>query len=194
MGTRTRRSKRPRLRARHKTRAADPRGSGDLTEILRDLVSDDPQGGRLYLVQWRDRASAIFRDALATCGIAATSAQIDAYAHLCAAGRWNRELYGSRGTSRTYPARWLCPGLGLGLRSAFLPRNQDALGFMLADRAPMCVIDRASGAAMSPAVSYGLIWLPPVDLVDHELTGQAYTWADGSGTLDPHPSIMAVIE
>ncbi len=189
---RTRRA-RPTVR-RARSRSASTVTESEIVETLRDLVADEPQGGRLYLVQWRDRPGAVFREALATCGICAASPmQVEAYAHLCGAGRWNRTLYGSRGTSRSFPAAWTVPGLGVGIRSAFLPRNQDALRALLAADRPLCVIDRNTGAAMSPSVSYGLIWLPPVELQGWEITGAAFEWPDGSATLDPPGVLLEAI-
>ena len=183
-----------RTRRRHHVRRTAAKSSAVETsvivETLRDLVADEPQAGRFYVVQWRDRPGTVFRDALATCGILSpTQGQVDQYAHLVAGGRYNGDLYGSRGTSRTYPSRWLVPGLGMGIRSAFLPRNQDALELWLHGARPMCVVDRDTGAPRSPATSYGMIWLPPCEAVGYDLTGQGYEWPDGSSTLDP-PSVF----
>ena len=184
----TRRSpRRGRRRARSKPRAHAEEVSA-LVESLRELVSDEPEAGKLYQIQWRDRPGSVFRNALATCGIVNPSQhQVEQYAHLVAGGRYNGNLYASRGTSRSYPSRWLVPGLGVGVRSAFLPRNQDALELMLHGKKPMCVVDRATGAAMSPSTHYGMIWLPPCEVSGHDLTGESYEWPDGSSALDPPP-------
>lgn len=173
---------------------ARPANDPPLVGLLRALVSDEPQGACLYQVQWGDRPVVVVRKILASCGIARpTRAQVDEYFHILAGGRYNSTLYGSASSSVTYPSRWLVPGLGLGLRAAWLPRNEDALDLYLRGQAPQCVIDRRTGCATSPATSRGMIWAPPVELLGREITTETHQWDDGSPVLDPPLAIMESI-
>lgn len=158
-------------------------------------MSDDPRGGRFYCVQFRDRPADVVRHTLASCGIEhPTAAQIDAYMHLLGGGRYNPSLYGSRSTSIAFPSRWMVPGLGVGIRCAWLPRNQDALDAYIRGRTPKRTIDEKTGAAMTPHTAWGMLWLCPVELVDGELTTSMTEWSDGSSTLDPPAPFLTGME
>ena len=96
---------------------------------------DEPMPGKLYQVQFRDRPADLARTIIRRSANVAnpTAAQVDQYMHLLAAGSYNGELYGTHSHSNTYPDRWLVPGLGRGLRAAWLTRNLDALDCLLAE-------------------------------------------------------------
>ncbi len=164
----------------------EPEQLDELVELLRELVSDTPRGGAFYQVQFRDRPGDFIRAALASCGIdRPTAAQLDEYMHLVAGGRFNSDLHGTYSSSIIYPDRWLVPGLRMGIRTAWLPRNEDALDLYLRGGSPQCAVDRRTGVALTPATSLGLVWAPPVELVAGELTTETFSWDDGSSTLDP---------
>lgn len=157
-----------------------------LVELLRELVSDSPRGGAFYTVQFGDRPADFARACLRSCGIdSPTASQVDQYMHLVGAGLYNSSLYGSQSTSLVYPARWLVPGLGIGVRAAWLPRNDDALDLYLRGQRPRCTINARTGAALTPETSRGMLWAPLVELVDDEITTDIYTWNDGASLLDP---------
>lgn len=167
----------------------------EVIELLRELVRDEPEPGKLYQVQFRDRPATLARTILQrSANIASpTAAQVDAYMHLLAAGRYNGSLYGSSSSSNTYPARWLVPGLGLGIRAAWLTRNLDALNRLLQQDPVSCVVDRRTGAAQTPHTSYGLVWCPPVELVGTEITTEPFVYDDGASPLDPPSTILEAI-
>ncbi len=164
--------------------------------LLSDLVSDDPRPRSLYRIQWDDTPKGVADRALAHAG-PHTDRDVLEYIHVFSAGSYNLGQFGTPATSRTYPQRMLVPGLGLGLRVAFLPRNQDALEQMLTGQMPRIVVDPRTGKPASPHTSYGLIWLPAVDpdaLALGEVTCSGYEWPDGSSALDPDPKLLELLQ
>lgn len=166
-----------------------------VVEMLRELVVDEPMPGKLYQVQFRDRPADLARTIIRRSANVAnpTAAQVDQYMHLLAAGSYNGELYGTHSHSNTYPDRWLVPGLGRGLRAAWLTRNLDALDCLLRGEPLLCVVDRRTGTALTPHTSYGLIWCPPVELIGTELTTEPFVYDNGASTLDPPTPILEAI-
>lgn len=116
------------------------------------------------------------------------------YVHCMSSGpRWNLPLYGTPSTSRQFDKRHLVPGLGMGIRVAFLARNADALGLLLGGRLPAMTVDPKTGSAKSSDSSRGLVWLPPAAIKDGELTCED-PWSDGSTSLDPPPELFELTE
>jgi hypothetical protein len=164
--------------------------------LLSDLVSDEPVPRSLYRVQWDDTPKSVAARALAQVG-PHTDRDVLEYIHAFSAGAYNLGQFGTPATSRAYPKQMLVPGLGLGLRVAFLPRNQDALEQMLAGQMPRIVVDPRTGKPASPHTSYGLIWLPAVDpdaLARGEVTCSGHEWPDGSSALDPDPQLLELLQ
>lgn len=168
-----------------------------IEDLLKEFVTDDPAAGKFYQVQFGDTPEDVARAVLSAFG-EPTQAQILDYIHCVSGGTYNLDLFGTPSTSNTFPPAYLVPGLGRGLRAAFLPRNDDALALMLSGLAPRMRVHPVTGAPAANATSYGLLWLPPVDPDAFaelgEVTCWGISWDDGSSTLDPPPELFELLE
>lgn len=160
----------------------------DLEHLLEAYVADDPTPGRFYQVQPDDTPAAVAATAL---GPTAHAQDVVEYLMCIASGpAWNMSLYGTPSTSRQYPAALLVPGVRTGIRVAFLPRNEDALGLMLLGKHPRMTVHPRTGEPVLPGSSYGLLWLPPVN---EAFSCEDYTWEDGTSTIDPPPELLELL-
>lgn len=175
---------------------AEPTRLDKIEALLVDLVADDAKPGGLYRVQWTDNVWDVADRALSVVG-PHTKGDVLEYIHCMSAGDFNRTQFGTESTSRRYPNKYLVPGLGIGLRVAFMPRNQDGIDQMLAGNLPRMVVDPRTGKPASAHTSYGLIWLPPVDadaLAAGEVTCGGHEWPDGSSAINPDPKLLNLLE
>ena len=177
----------------------NPDDQTNIVEILSDWLSDVPTPGKFYIVQTGDTMSAIARKALNS--VVPSSGQDDQtrlqYIYCVSAGpNWNAGIYGSSGFSETYPAMYAVNGVGL--RAAFMPWNENARARVLAKRVPKRGV--VPGGARLPGVgsSYGMLWLPPVDIEAlaefGEPTCAPFNWGDGSSSIDPPPELLVLLE
>lgn len=169
-----------------------------IEQLLERYVSDEPVPGRFYQAQPGDTLPDVAACALSTVG-AHTRAQLLQYVYCIQSGpRWNVAKYATPSTTRVFGPELLVPGLGMGIRVAFLPRNEDALGKMLEEGVmPVMAVDPQTGAPLSDDDALGLIWLPPVsaeNLEQGDVTCAPYSWSDGSSTIDPPPELLALLE
>jgi hypothetical protein len=183
-----RRRGRPRARARS-SEARVTRSSRaiktELEQLLERYVTDDPTPNAFYQVQPGDTPIGVASAAL---GADADAQAVTEYLMCIASGpNWNMPLYGTPSTSKKYPASLLVPGVQIGVRVAFLPRNEDALGLMLKERSPRMSVHAQTGESLLPGDSYGLLWLPPVA---DDFSCAGYSWEDGSSAIDPPPAIL----
>lgn len=155
-----------------------------IEKLLEEFVADTPTPGHFYQVQPGDTPLSV---ALAALGDRATVADATDYLHCIASGTYNMSVYGSPSTSKQFPAKFLVPGKRIGVRVAFLPRNEDALDLMLRGRHPRMTIDQRTGAPLGGASSYGMPWLPPVD---ERFSCAPFEWDDGSSAIDPPPDLL----
>lgn len=174
-------------------RRSKPKAPGAVKDkvstLLEELVSDFPTPGRFYQIQPEDAPLAVALEAL---GPEAQAQDGVEYLRCISSGpRWNMPLYATTSPSKQYPNAYLVPGVRLGVRVAFLPRNEDALDLMLRGRMPKTAVDPTSGKPISEGSSYGLLWLPPVD---DEFSCAGYEWEDGSSAIDPPPDLFEVLE
>lgn len=157
-------------------------------ELLEQYVSDDPCPGHFYQIQPHDTPTGVAAQAL---GADAAEENLIDYIHCWASGpNYNMPMFATPSTSKTFPHRLLVPGKRLGVRVAFLPRNDDALGAMLEGRLPRRTVDPDTGAPRGVGRSYGLLWLPPVD---EEYSCASFEWPDGSSTIDPPPALLEML-
>ena len=176
--------------------APEPTRIEAIETLLKQYVTDDPYPNRFYLVQFGDTPESVARAALKHFGDP-TPAQVLDYVHCYSGCTHNLDNYGTPSLSRSFSKRLLVPGLGLGLRVAFLPRNADALGLMLGGLAPRMTVDRRTGAPAANSTSYGLLWLPPIDpeaFTQGEVTCSGYEWEDGTSGLEPPPKLFELLE
>lgn len=156
--------------------------------LLEELVTDDPTPGRFYQVQPDDTPMAVALEAL---GPEAQAQDGVEYLRCISSGpQWNMPLYATHSPSKQYPDAYLVPGVKLGVRAAFLPRNADALGEMIQGKMPERTVDRRTGKPYGKGSSYGLLWLPPVD----DTYSCVYEWEDGSSAIDPPPELFEELQ
>jgi hypothetical protein len=172
-------------------RPADPRESGggdegtELEQMLEDLVTDEPTPGHFYQVQDGDTPLEV---ALRALGTKATVEDAINYLRCISSGpRYNLPTYATPSTSKSYPQPYMVPGKPLGVRVAFLPRNEDALDLMLRGVRPKMVVNPKTGAPIGTHRHFGLLWLPPVDEV---FSCSGYEWEDGSSAIDPPTDLL----
>lgn len=154
-------------------------------------TSDVPRPGYFYTLQPGDTPLGVARRALECLG-SVTAAMVVDYWYSISSSRFNLGRYGTPSTSKRFPRRLLVPGLGLGLRVAFLPRNADAIACFRRDRLPPRTVDD-DGVALGGGESRGTLWFPPVDdelLADGIVTCNTYSWHDQSSTIEPDPDLM----
>ncbi len=158
--------------------------------LLCEYVTDDPQPNRFYQCQYGDTLDDIARAALGTLGDSNAAQRLE-YIHCIVGVQHNLDRYGTPSTGRTHPPRYLLPGLGLGLRAALLPRNDDALALMLNGLSPTMRVDPKTGAPTSNATSRGLVWLPPVDPKAFLELGEVTCGDDG---LEPPAELLGLLQ
>jgi hypothetical protein len=169
-----------------------------ITQLVDEYISPVATPGKLYPIKYGDNLSDVARAALDTISTLHTNQQRLHYIHCLSSGPlWNLRFYGTPSTSKVFPEMYLVPGIGMGIRVAFLPRNQDAVGEMFMGRMPRMTVDPETGAPAG-GDHYGLLWLPPVasqELVDGNMPSCApFSWADGSSTIDPDPELLSLLE
>jgi hypothetical protein len=170
--------------------ASNPTKQEQVAEILRSLVSSKPEPGYFYQVQPDDTPMSVALQALGE--KATTEDALDYLRSISSGPRWNMPLYSTPSTSKAYPDAFMVPGKRLGVRVAFLPRNQDALSLLLEGKKVSMSVDPISGDPKTPAdTSLGLLWFPPVD---ETFSCAAYSWEDGSSSIDPPPDLLELLE
>lgn len=169
-----------------------------LEELLEHYFDAEETPGRFYTIQPGDTPETIARAVLSKLVERPTRQQILDYIHVFSSCSYNLDRYGSRSTSLSFPAKWCVPGLGLGLRAAFLPRNADAIDQMAAGLpVPRTVDDQ--GRPLDPeASSHGTVWLCPVDperLRDEGVvTCEGFAYECGTSQLEPDPMLLHRLE
>lgn len=173
---------------------ASEREDDPFDRLLVQLFDPDPRGGAFYQIRTGDTPETVARAVLQSVG-RYTKANVLDYIHVFSSSRYNLDRYGSPSTSRSFDAAWLVPGIGQGLRAAFLPRNADALEAIAHRRLPRRTTDARTGEGTDPnADQLGVIWLPPVsadDLAQGRVTCAHRTWDDGSSSIEPPPAFFA---
>jgi hypothetical protein len=156
-----------------------------VVELLEELVADTASPGHLYQIQPDDTPLSVALEAL---GPGATVDDAISYLHCISSGPLhNMRLYATPSTSKAYPSQLMVPTANIGIRVAFLPRNEDALDVMLRGRRPQMTVDPRTGAPLGGGETLGLIWLPPVD---EKFSCAGYEWEDGSSAIDPPPDLL----
>lgn len=167
-----------------------------LEELLDLHLASEPTPGKFYQVQAGDTPEFVLRAALEDVGTHREGHLVD-YLYCVVSSPWNLDLYGTPSTSRSYPQRFLVPGIGLGVRAAFLPRNAEALAMMRQGLSPSRTVDRDGRATDDSAQAFGLLWLPPVCPecldVDDQITCAPFSWEDGTSTINPDPELLALL-
>ena len=167
-----------------------------LTELLSSYLSDSARPRTLYTIGPGDTLKSVAAAALGAVG-PHSQAQVIEYMTAIAAVPFNLARYGTRSTSQSYPASWLVPGLQMGIRVAFLERNDDAVTAMRSGRLPVRTVDPDTGKPLGTGDSLGTLWLPPVcptQLGEGTVTCLPFDWADGSSTYNPDPSLLRLLE
>ncbi len=166
--------------------------------LLDELVADAPRLGRLVQLGPGQTLLGVIDEAFRAAGLVTFVRQREHYAHCMASGRFNSSTYGTPSVSRQFPKNLLAPGTGLGLRVAFLPRNEDAQHAMRSGRLPQMTVDARTGASLTGDKHYGLLWFPPVneELVrsGHQPSCADLPWPDGSSSIDPPTELMLMLE
>ncbi len=168
-----------------------------LDALLECYFASEARPGNFYSVQPGDTPETIAREALASVGEPTKQALLD-YIWCFSGGRYNLHRYGTRSTTRSrtgqsFSAQWVVPGIGKGLRGAFLPRNADAVELMARGLSVPRTIDEEAVRVVDDATSLGTIWLPPVcaDQLDEGIvTCAPYSYEDGSSALEPPPRLL----
>lgn len=169
-----------------------------ISKLVDDLIAANPEPGHLCAIKYGSNLSDIAKEALDTVYPGHTNQQRLHYIHCISSGpQWNLRLYGTPSTSKIFPEMYMVPGLGMGIRVAFLPRNQDAIAEVRLGNMPRMTVDPETGAPAG-GDHYGVIWLPPVDAKELKAGGMPscapYSWADGSSTIDPDPELLGLLE
>lgn len=178
---------------------AEPRSQTRLERIaklLADNVKAEPTFGFLYAVRRGDTLPGIVKAAFDRIGGASAQQRLH-YIHCLSSGSYNAGRYGTPSTSKRFGAEMLAPGSGLGLRVAFLPRNEDALSAMLRGRMPTMTVDARTGEPLGEDGSYALLWMLPVNEAAVRAgdlpSCAAFNWRDGSSTIDPDPELLRLL-
>ncbi len=170
----------------------------ELDVMLEHYFATDETPGRFYAVQPGDTPETIARAALTLIGSTRPSRQqILDYIYCFTSATYNLDHYGSTSTSLSFPAKWKVPGLGLGLRAAFLPRNADAIDLMTHGLPVPRTVDEQGRPTNAEASSHGTIWLPPVDperLPDGVVTCEGFSYTCGTSGLEPDPALLRLLE
>lgn len=169
-----------------------------IASLLDELLAEAPRNGHLYQIGRGDTVESIARAVLDDMGDGWTEQMLLDYIHCISSGPYNLGRYGTPSTTKSFPKKWLAPGIGRGLRVAFMPRNQDALALLRVGILPRMVVDPRTGAPRGgdDNIHYGLIWLPPIDPTDFAvgiISCAPYSWEDGSSTIDPDPELLALV-
>lgn len=165
--------------------------------LLRHYVSPTPSFGRLVQVRSGQTLESLVREAFDEIGRSTLEQRIH-YIHCMSSGRYNSGVYGTPSVSKKFGSELLSPGTGIGLRVAFLPRNEDALHAMSVGRMPKMTVDSRTGEPKTSDRSLGMVWMPPVyeeGIRRGELpTCAPYSHEDGSSTIDPPPELLGLLE
>ncbi len=168
-----------------------------IDELLFDLIKLSPSTGILYPIHKGDTMSNVIKRALDTVG-PSTDRMRQEYAWGVVSGAYNRDTYGTPSTSKSYPSTYLAPGVGSGIRVAFLQRNEDAIVAMRSGQMPQMTVDPRTGAPqVKEERSRGLIWLPPVDadrFAEGIVTCESFMWENGASTIDIDPELRSYLE
>lgn len=194
-------------RARNGTRQASlsPAPTTDLVVVedglqalLERYIAAVPSACHFYAICPGDTPQTIGKAVLHQVGgVEPAPELVDEYVWCFSAASYNLQRYGSRSTSNSYPARWIVPGLGLGLRAAFLPRNADAIDLLAHGRAVPRTVDERGVRVVDDACHYGTLWLPavcPDELASRVVTCAPLPHPDGSVSLEPPPALLAQLE
>lgn len=169
-----------------------------LGQLLDELVSNTPRLGRLVQLDASQTPLGAVDEAFRAAGLETFVQQREHYAHCMASGRFNSSIYGTPSVSKRFPKSLLAPGTGIGLRVAFLPRNEDAMAALRVGRMPRMTVDRQTGAPLTGDTSLGLLWFPPIDEVGVRAglmpSCAAFSWADGASAIDPPSELLALLE
>jgi hypothetical protein len=180
--------------------AVDEERLADIEELLAKFISDTPRPGYFFQVGEDNDLLDLVREALDTVAPHTEAARFLYMYCLQSGPRWNMRLYGTPSTTLAFPKEYLVPGKNIGVRVAFLRRNEDAHALMLQGRMPVMVVDPVKGSVIIAddyPNSYGLLWFPPVDaesLESGEPTCAPFSWDDGSSTIDPPPPLLELLE
>lgn len=169
-----------------------------IEDLLDNLLAPTPKNAHLYQISRGDTVESVARAVLNDMGDGWTEQMLLDYIHCMSSGPYNLGRYGTPSTTKSFPKRFLAPGIQRGLRVAFLPRNQNALVMLRNGILPKMVVDPRTGAPRGSAddIHYGLIWLPPIDPTDFAvgiISCAPYSWEDGSSTIDPDPELLALV-
>ena len=158
-------------------------------EVFESWLELAPTTGAFYSIQPGDTPLSVVKRAL---GADATAENVVDYLRCMSSGpRWNMPLYATPSTSKLYPDRLMVPGKRLGLRVAFLPRNENVRRAVGQGLMPVMTVDPRTGAPADPdATDLGTVWLPPVD----EEFSCDFSWDDGSTALDPPPDFLRMLD
>lgn len=178
-----------------------PRSSGGrlqrIAELLARFSSTTPQVFKLVRIRSGQSIESVVREAFDLI-CQTTVEQRRHYIHCVSSSSYNAAVYGTPSTTKRFGAELLTPGTGLGLRVAFLPRNEDAYHAMLVGNMPSMTVDSRTGEPRTTDTSLGMVWLPPVyeeGLRRGDLpTCAPYSYEDGSSTIDPPPSLLVLLK
>jgi len=169
----------------------------ELRALLGEFVRESPTPGFFYTVRPGDTLPSVAGEALGTIGPHGEHARLTYGFCIQSGPRFNLPTYGTPSTSNDFPDDLLVPGKRIGVRVAFRPRNEDAIAAMLSGRMPRMTVDPVTGAPDKTGSSLGTLWLPPVDpasLAIGEPSCGAYSWSDGSSSIDPPPELLRLLK
>lgn len=168
-----------------------------LAELIAQNVRNEPSFGYFYPIKTGDTLPGIVKRLFDTIGGASVEQRLH-YIHCLSSGHYNAGRYGTPSTSKRFGKDLCVPGNGIGLRVAFLPRNEDALAAMARGRMPQMTVDPKTGEPIGLDAHLGVLWLLPVDeqgVRAGELPScSAYSYHDGSSTIDPPPELLELLE
>lgn len=168
-----------------------------IAELMEKWCSSKPKFGRLVQVRVGQSIEQMVHEAFDEVG-KSTAAQREHYIHCMSSSNYNAETYGTPSTSKRFGTELLAPGSGLGLRVAFLPRNEDAYHAMSVGRMPKMTVDPKTGEPRTSDRALGMVWMPPVweeGVHRGELpTCAPYSYENGDSTINPPPSLLSLLE
>lgn len=128
----------------------------------------------------------LIRDVMKTHGIEATPAQRTEYGMMIERSQWNQALYG-----RNAEPQWNLQVNGRTVRAAFRPAHKDADQVIIAQGKRPGRNIRNDGSRNGAGTSYGLLWLPGIDLELLESTG---VMAPLPGTEEPPGELLSLLD
>ena len=170
---------------------------GEIEDLLREFISDEPRPGFFYQILKTDTFSKITKKALNSISAHTDQARLSYMYCLQSGPKWNMRLYGTPSTTKKFPKIYMVPGKNTGVRVAFMPRNADAHALMLQGFKPQMTVNKVTGAPLGGNHSFGLLWLPPVDgdsLASGDPSCAPFTWDDDSSTIDPPPQLLVLLK